>query len=117
MCVSSSDHNLVRGNREFRLPGELSLNRLHNVMRHERFAVVLADVAVRHEAGFATQVAGKLAAVVIFDDDGVPGVFQNLENGFAMQWHEPADLQLIGGDSFVIENLASFLDYAVRGTP
>src|SRR5229473_1333666 len=117
ICVSSSHHNLVHGNGEFRLPGELLLHCLHNVVRHERFAVVLADVAVRHKTGFAAQVAGKLAAEIIFDDDGVPRVFQNLKNGFTMQRHEPADLQLIGGDSFLIEDLAGFLDYTFRRTP
>src|SRR5712691_2290055 len=117
MCVSSSDRNLVHGNREFYLPGELLLHGLHNVVRHEGFAVVLADVAVGHEAGFAAEVARKLAAVIILHDDGVPRVFQNFENCIAMQGHQPADLQLIGGNSLLIENLAGFLDHTFRGTP
>src|SRR6266478_3804160 len=112
ICVSSSDHNLVRGNREFCLAGELSLHGFDNVVRHERFAVVLADVPVRHKAGFAAQVARKLAAEIIFDDDGVPRVLQDFENGFAMQRHEPANLKLIRGDSLFIEALAGFFDYA-----
>src|SRR6266700_5443830 len=112
MCVSSSDRNLVHRNGEFRLPGELFLHRLHNVVRHEWFAVVLANVAVRHKTGFAAQVARKLPAVIILHDDGVPRVFENFENGLAMQWDEPANLQLIGGDSLIIEDLAGFLDHA-----
>jgi len=105
------------GTESFVCPGELFLHRLDNVVRHERFAVVLADVAVRDKTGLAAQVARKLAAEIIFDDDGVPRVFQNLKNGFTMQRHEPANLQLIGGDSFLIEDLAGFLDYTFRRTP
>src|SRR5882724_12001149 len=116
-CVSSSDHNLVHGNGEFRLPGELLLHGFDNVVRHEGFAVVLANVAVRHKAGFAAQVARKLAAVIVLHDDGVPRVFQNFENGIAMQRHKPANLKLIGRDSLFIENLTGFLDHAFRGTP
>src|SRR6266851_3238309 len=117
ICVSSSDHNLVHGNGEFNLPGELLLHCLDNVVRHEGFAIVLANVAVGYEAGFAAQVARKLAAVVVLHDDGVPRGFQNFQNRIAMQWHEPADLQLIGRDSFIIEYLAGFLDHTLRRTP
>ena len=53
------------------LAGKLLVDRFHNVVRHERLAVVLANVAVGDEAGFAAQVAGELAAVVVLDDDGV----------------------------------------------
>src|SRR6266851_3053549 len=117
ICVFSSDHNLVHGNGEFYLPSELLLHCLHDMVRHEGFAVILADVPVRHEAGFTAQVARKLAAVVVLHDDGVARVPQNLQNRFAMQRHEPADLQLIGRDSFMIEDLAGFFDYARRRTP
>ena len=53
------------------LAGELFLDRFDDVVRHEGFAIVLADVAVGDEAGFAAQVAGELAAEVVLDDDGV----------------------------------------------
>ena len=57
--------------------GQLFLHCFHDVVRHERFAVVLADVAVRDEAGFAAQVARELPAVVVLDDDGVAGALQD----------------------------------------
>src|SRR5258708_1984505 len=117
ICVFSSDHNLVHGNGEFYVPGELLLHCLHDVMGHERLAVILADVPVRHEARFAAQVARKLPAVIVLHDDGVPRVPQNFENGFAMQWHEPANLELICRDSFLIENFTGFLDHTFRRTP
>src|SRR6266852_5158276 len=67
----SSDHDFVHGYGKLGLPGQLILHCFHDVMRHEWFAVVFADVAVRDETGFTAQVAGELPAVVVFDDDGV----------------------------------------------
>jgi len=69
--VSSSDHISCIGTVEFRLPGELFFYCLHNMVRHEGFAVVLADVPSA-QAGFAAQVARKLAAIIVLHDDGVP---------------------------------------------
>src|SRR5258707_341406 len=117
ICVSFSDHNLVHRNGEFYVAGELLLHCLHDVVRHEGFAIVLANVPVRHKAGFAAQVTRKLATVIVFHDDGVPRVPQNFENGVAMQRHEPANLQLICRDSFLIENFTGFLNYTFRRTP
>src|SRR5579871_6814864 len=70
----SSDHDFVHRNRQLGSPAHLFFDRLDNVMRHERFAVVLADIAVRHKAGLAPQVARELPAEIILDDDGAPGV-------------------------------------------
>jgi len=75
----------MHGNGQFRFPSELFLHRFDDVVRHERFAIVLANVAIRHIAGFAAQIACKLATVVVLDDDCVPRAFQNVENRFAMQ--------------------------------
>src|SRR5438876_5059948 len=77
--IQRSDHNLVRGNGKFRFSAELFLDGFHDVMRHERLAVVFANVAVRHKAGFAAQVARKLPAVIVLDDDGVPSLPQEFE--------------------------------------
>src|SRR6266478_8481456 len=111
MCVSSSDHNLVHGNGEFRVPRELFLHGVDNVVGHEWFAVVLANVAAGHKAGFAAQVARELPTVVVLHDDGMPRAAQDFENGFAMQRHEPADLELIGRESSFVQEFTSFLDY------
>ena len=59
------------GNGESGLAGQLLLDRFDDVVRHEWFAVVLADVAVRVEAGLAPEIAGELAAVVVLDDDDI----------------------------------------------
>src|ERR1041384_2615071 len=74
VCVStdmfvSLHHDFVRRHVNVGFAGENRLDALDDVMRHERFAVVLADVAVRRKAGLAAQVAGKLAAVVILHND------------------------------------------------
>src|SRR5215469_11032168 len=55
MFVLSSNHNFVHGNRKFTVSGKLFLHRLHDVMWHEGFPIVLANVAVRHIARFAAQ--------------------------------------------------------------
>ena len=65
------NHDFVGWDGEGGRSGELFAHRFHNVVRHEGLAIVLADVAVGDEAGFAAQIAGKLAAVVVLDDDGV----------------------------------------------
>ena len=96
---------------------QLFPHRFHDVVRHERLAIVLADMAVGDEAGFAAQVAGKLAAVVVLDDDRVPGIFEDVDNRIAMQRHQPADLELIGGDALLRQDFAGLLDDAVGGAP
>src|SRR5207244_2882996 len=80
-------------------------------------AVVFANVAVRHKAGFAAQVARKLPAVIVLDDDGVPSLPQEFENRFPVQRHEPADLQLVGRDSLLVEDFAGFLNHSFCRTP
>jgi hypothetical protein len=47
----------------------VALDSFDNVMGHERFAVVLADVAVRVEAGLAPEITGELAAVIVLNHD------------------------------------------------
>ena len=63
------------GKKSLDFPLNCSFTASTNVVRHERFAIVLPDVAVRQIASFAAQVAGELAAVVVFHDEGVPCVF------------------------------------------
>src|SRR5216117_2456885 len=87
-------------NRKFRLPAQLFLHRFNDVVRHERFSIVLADVSARDVAGFATQITGELTAVVVLHDDRVPRVFQNVKNRLAVQRHEPANLELVRRNTF-----------------
>src|ERR1700745_1403945 len=86
-------------------------------MRHEGLAVVFANVAVRHKASFAAQVARTLPALVVLYDDGVPSIPQENQNRFPMQRHKPADLQLVGRDSLLVKDFAGFLDHSLRRTP
>ena len=81
------------------LAGELLLDGFDDVVGHEGFAIVFADVAVGDEAGFAAQVAGELAAEVVLDDDGVLRVAEDVDDGVAVERDEPADGQLVGGDA------------------
>ncbi len=66
------NHDFVgRGNGEIRFASELLPDRFHDVVRQERLAVIFPNVTVRHKAGFAAQITGELAAVVVLDDDRV----------------------------------------------
>src|SRR5579859_2778850 len=99
------------------LPAQLFLHGFHDVVGHEGFAVVLADVPVGNEAGFAAQVAGKLSAVVVLHNDGVARVAQNVENSIAVQRNEPAYLQVIGRDALLAQQFAGLFDYALGRAP
>src|SRR4051794_8932500 len=69
ICVSSLYHDLVDRHVRFRRPGQHCLDTLHDVVGHERLAVVLADVTVGHDARLGAQVSCELSAVVVLDDD------------------------------------------------
>src|SRR5207237_5848621 len=86
-------------------------------MRHERFAIVLADVAVRDVACFASEVAGELSAIVVLDDDGELRSLQDVQNAFPMKRNKPSDLELICGDARFIQDFYSFTNDALCGTP
>src|SRR5438552_3397705 len=97
------------GNGKFRLPAQLFLHRFNDVVRHEWLSIVLADVSARDVAGFATQITGELAAVVVLYDDRVPCVFQNVKNRLAVQRHEPANLELVRCNA-----LLAAIDYGIE---
>src|SRR5207244_10898631 len=107
----------MRRNGKFRRPAQLFLHRFNDVVRHEWLSIVLADVSARDVAGFATQITGELAAIVVLYNDRVPCVFQNVENRLAVQRHEPANLKLVGRNTLLAEDLASLLDHSLRGPP
>src|SRR5258708_2606387 len=116
ISLNQISSNLISSNQDFMcryrqlgFATQLFLYCFDDVVRHKWFPVVLADVSIGHEAGFAPQVAGELAAVVVLDDDRVPRAFQNLENRRAVQRHQPADLELIGGNALLSQDFAAFL--------
>ena len=89
------------GDRELGCALQLFLYRFDDVVGHEGFPIVLSDMPVWYEAGFAAQVTGELAAIVVLHNDRVSNVFENVENRVAVQRHEPADLELIGRDALL----------------
>lgn len=82
--------------RELGLAVQLFDDRFDDVVGHERLTVVLSDVAIRHEAGFAAQVSRKLTAIVVLHNEGVPSIFEDLKDCFTVEGNQPADLKLIG---------------------
>ncbi len=102
------DHDFVRWDGKC-VASELFFYRFHDVVRHERLSVVFANVSIGHEAGLTSQVAGELPTEVVFHDDGVACILQDVDDCVAMQRHQPANLQLIGGDSLLAQDLAGLL--------
>src|SRR5579859_7042412 len=113
----TSHQNLVLRNRQPALPTQLFPNRIHEVVRHERLPIVFANVPVRHKAGLTAQIARKLPAVVVLDDDRVPRALEDLENRLAVQRHQPANLQLIRRNPLLVKNLASLFDHSLGRSP
>src|SRR5215469_17299057 len=108
-----SHQDLMLWNREPGLAAQLLLHCVDNVVWHKWLAIVLSYVAIRHETGLTAQVAGKLSAVIVFDDDRKASVVENVNDGVAVQWHQPANLQVIGGNPLVGQNLTGFFDHSL----
>src|SRR5881397_4104122 len=88
--------NLMDRNRKAGLAGQLRFHCFDNVVRHERLAVVLADVTVRGETGFAPEITGELATLIVFNQDHVLTAPENGADLRRVQWHNPFDGELIG---------------------
>src|SRR6266481_10135462 len=74
-------------------------------------------MSIGHKAGLAAQIAGELSAVIVLDDDRVLRGFEDVEDGLAMQWYQPADLELICRDSLLVKHFACFSDHAISRSP
>src|ERR1051326_2685602 len=61
-----------------RLTIQLVFHCFDNVVRHKRFAVVLANVTMRIESRFAAEITGELAALIVFNQNHI---FASPENG------------------------------------
>src|SRR5437870_11081719 len=77
--------NLMDRNGKAGLTGQLRFHCFDNVVRHERLAVVLADVTVRIETGFAPEITGELAALIVLNQDDD---LTSPENGAAIRTTE-----------------------------
>jgi len=87
-------------------------------MRHERLAIVLANVTVRREAGFAPEITGELAALIILDQDHVFAAPENGADLRGVQGYNPFNGELIGHDAFFTRQFFHrFPDYARGRAP
>src|SRR5437016_1360885 len=87
-------------------------------MRHERLAIVLANVTVRREAGFAPEITGELAALIILDQDHVFAAPENGADLRGVQGYNPFNGELIGHDAFFTRQFFDrFPDYARGRAP
>src|SRR6266487_1800619 len=100
------------------LAGQLRFYCFDNVVRHERFAVVLADVTVRGETGFAPEITSELPAVIVFNQDHVLTAYENGADLRRVQRHNPFNGDLIGHDAFFARQFFHrFADYARGRAP
>src|ERR1051325_6786819 len=88
-----------------------------DVLRFERFSVVLPDVAVRDESGLCPQVTGELAAEIVLDDHSRLVLAEDLGDFRYIERAQKLDLKVIGGDPFVIQRPAPLGDPAPGGPP
>src|SRR5215475_10345699 len=87
-------------------------------MRHERLAVVLADVTVRRETGFAPEITGELAALIVLNNDDILTAPENGADFRRVERHNPFNGELIGYDAlFAREYFYRFPDYPGSRAP
>src|SRR5436190_20363404 len=86
-------------------------------MRHERFAVVLADVTLGVESGLAPEIAGELAAVGVLNHNDILLPKDPADLG-GVERNDPFYLKLVGYDAFFAgEFLDGFANHALGRTP
>src|SRR2546430_9693201 len=86
-------------------------------MGHERFAVVLANVALGVESGLAPEIAGKLAAVGVLNHNDVLLPKDPADLG-GVEGNDPFYLKVVGHDAFFAGKfLEGFANHALGRTP
>src|SRR5438105_12820872 len=86
-------------------------------MGHEGFAVVLANVTLRVEAGLAPQVTGELAAVSVLHNNDIL-LAKDPADLSGVEGNDPSYLKLIGHDAlFAGEFLDGFAYHALGRAP
>src|SRR5207245_1071501 len=112
------DSDFVDGDGEPAFAGQLFLHAVDEVVRHEWFAVVFADVPVRGRAGLGAQVTGELAAVIVFDDNHPLALRKNTRHHVGVERDNPLDVQLIRHDAlFAGELFDGFANYSFGRAP
>src|SRR5438132_1332488 len=82
------------------LAGKLLFHALDDMMRHKWFAIVLANVPVRVEAGFGAKVTGELAAIVVFHNNDFLAARKDAADLGGVDRDDPLDVKLIRHDAF-----------------
>src|SRR5262245_10688234 len=117
MDISSLNHDLLIRYVMGRLSGQMLEHSIHDVMRHERLAVVLSNMSADRKPSFTPQVAEKLAGIVVLNNDRFLGSGQNINNMLAVKRYKPLDVKVIGSHTQLSELLGGFTDRPVRGSP
>src|SRR5207253_291852 len=111
--VMRSSVNFMDRNGKAGLAGQLLFHCFDNVVQHERLAVVLANVTVRGETGFAPEITRELAALVVLNNNDILTAPEYVADFCRMQRHNPFNGELISHDAFFArEFFHRFPDYA-----
>src|SRR2546428_13554281 len=85
--------------------GQLRFHCFDNVVRHERPAVVLADETARGETGFAPEITGELATLIVLNQDDILTAPENGADLRRLQRHNPFDGAPIGHNALFASQL------------
>src|SRR5437762_13329059 len=83
-----------------RLTGQLRFHCFDNVVWHERLAVVLAYVTARIEPGFAPEITGELAALIVLNQNYILAAPEYGADLGRVPWHVSFIGELLGHDTF-----------------
>ena len=72
------------------------------MVRHKRFAVVFSDMAIRDNTGLRSEIASKLAAIVILHHDQLVALGKKRSDDLGMERNEPFDLEMVRNDTFLV---------------
>src|SRR5437899_12130944 len=83
------------------LASQLRFYCFDNVVRHKRLAVVLENVTVRGETGFAAEITSELATLIVLNYNHILTAPENFPDFRRMQRHNPFNVYQIGYDAFL----------------
>src|SRR5262252_9803333 len=88
-----------------------------NLVRLERFAIVLKNALVHAEAGFSPEVTRELSGEVRFDADCLLAVIENLLDFGRVKGNQILNLQLIRADSLRVKLYYRFMNHSLSRAP
>src|SRR5262249_47477332 len=111
--ISSLNHDFLMRNIVGRLSGQMLQYSVHNMVRHERLAIVFPNVSIDGKTSFTPKISEKLPRIVVFHNDGFLGARQNINDVLSMKRNNPLDVKVIGYDAYFSELFCCLTDNSV----